>query len=166
MDFVDGIALGAATLSMGLVAGFFYTFAQAVMPGLSRSDDRTFVAAFRSIDTAINNPWQLVGFGGALVFTGLAFMLQLGADDAWVPFWIAGGFGFYLVMLAITLRVHIPLNRTIQAAGDPDEMPDLAAVREAFESRWIRWNVARAVLSTAAFTCLLYALFLHAQATA
>jgi hypothetical protein len=46
-------------------------------------------------------------------------VLHLGADDAGVPFWIAGGLGVYLVMLAITLRVHIPLNRAIQAAGDP-----------------------------------------------
>lgn len=145
---------------MGLVAGFFYTFAQAVMPGLSRSDDRTFVAAFQSIDTAINNPWQLVGFGGAPVFTGLALVLHRGADDGWIPVWIAASFVLYLVMLVITLRVHISLNREIKAAGDVDLMPDLGAVREAFEARWTRWNIGRAVLSMAAFACLAWAVYL------
>jgi uncharacterized membrane protein len=34
----------------------FAIYANAVMPGLCRSDDRTFVGAFQSIDTAIINP--------------------------------------------------------------------------------------------------------------
>jgi len=36
------------------------------MPGLGRTDDRTFVGAFKSIDTAIINPWFLPTFFGAL----------------------------------------------------------------------------------------------------
>ena len=40
------------------------------MPGLHRTDDRTFVGAFQAIDRAIINPWFMAGgFVGALVFT-------------------------------------------------------------------------------------------------
>lgn len=38
------------------MAGVFAIYANAVMPGLRRSDDRTFVGAFQSSDTVIINP--------------------------------------------------------------------------------------------------------------
>ena len=38
---------------------------------------------------------------------------------------------------------------------------DLAAVRERFEARWVHWNIARAVTSTAAVGFLAWALVLH-----
>jgi uncharacterized membrane protein len=57
------------------------------------------------------------------------------------------------------MAVHLPLNDAIKEAGDPDRITDLAAVRERFdESRWVAWNVVRAVLSTAAVGCLAWAL--------
>ena len=40
----------AATMTMGLMAGVFGIYSNAIMPGLRRADDRTFVAAFQSID--------------------------------------------------------------------------------------------------------------------
>lgn len=160
MELAQGITLIAATITMGLVAGLFYTFAHDIMPGLGRTDDRTFVAGFQAIDTAINNPWHAIAFVGAPVFTALALALQLGADDRSLVVWIVAALALYAVVLVITFRVNLPLNFEIQAAGEPDNIADLAAVRNRFESRWVRWNVARAVLSTAAFGCLTWALVL------
>lgn len=154
MELAKGSTLIAATITMGLVAGLFYTFAQAIMPGLGRSDDSVFVAAFQAIDKAINNPWQAIGFVGAPVFTVLAAALHLGADDQAALVWILAAIGLYGVVLAITFRVNLPLNKAIQAAGEPTSIVDLGAVRERFESRWVRSNIARAAFSTAAFACL------------
>jgi uncharacterized membrane protein len=42
----------AATLTTGLMAGVFGIYSNAIMPGLRRTDDRTFVAAFQSVDRA------------------------------------------------------------------------------------------------------------------
>jgi hypothetical protein len=39
-----GVVLGAAVLVTGLVAGLFYAFSCAVMPGLARTGDRTATA--------------------------------------------------------------------------------------------------------------------------
>jgi uncharacterized membrane protein len=64
----------------------------------------------------------------------------------------------------ITINVHLPLNDDIKAAGDPDRIADLAAVRERFnEDRWARWNIVRAAASTAALGCLAWALVLHGR---
>jgi uncharacterized membrane protein len=165
MSDFRGAALVAATITMGLMAGLFYVFSHAIMPGLGRSDDRTFVAGYQAIDKAITNPWFLIGFLGALVFTALAALLHLGGDGRGVLPWIVAALVLYAVALAITFAVNIPLNNRIQAAGAPDRSADLAAVRAAFEAPWVRWNLARALTSTAAFACLTWALVLHGRAT-
>jgi uncharacterized membrane protein len=155
----QGASLVAATTTMGLMAGVFALYAHTIMPGLGKTDDRTFVSAFQSIDRAIINPWFLPTFVGALLLTGLAAMLHLGGDGRPVVPWIVVAFVLYLAVFAITIRVNVPLNDAIKAAGDPDRIADLAAVRERFdEARWVRWNVVRAVASTAAFGSLTWAL--------
>jgi uncharacterized membrane protein len=156
METIQGIALIAATLTMGLMAGVFGLYAHTIMPGLRKTDDRTFVGAFQEIDRAIINPLFMVWFFGALVFAVVAAAL-LGGEGSVLP-WVAAGGVLYLAVVVITMAVNVPLNDAIKAAGDPDAI-DVAAVRERFgEARWMAWNVVRAVLSTAAFGSLMWAL--------
>jgi uncharacterized membrane protein len=155
-----------ATLTMGLMAGVFGVYAHTIMRGLANTDDRTFVGAFQAIDRAIINPLFMLTFTGALVLTGVAAVLYLRDDDHSTLPWVAAAFGLYLAVCVITIAVHVPLNDDIKAAGDPDRIADLAAVRDAFhETRWIAWNVVRAVATTAAFVCLTWALVLHGRTT-
>jgi uncharacterized membrane protein len=157
-------ALAAATLTTGLMAGLYYAYAISVMLGLSRTDDRTFVSTMQQINVAILNPWFFIIFFGALVFTALAGVLHLQADWRGVLPWIAAALVLYAASLVITIGFNVPLNNELAAAGDPDHIADLAAVRERFEASWVRWNIARAVASTAAFGCLIWALVLHGRA--
>jgi uncharacterized membrane protein len=160
VDALRAVALMAATISMGLMAGVFGLYANAIMPGLRRSDDRTFVRAFQSMDKAIVNPLFLLGgFLGALVFTAVAAVLHIGAGGRAVLPWTVAALVLYLTAFVITLVVNVPLNNGIKAAGEPDEIADLAEVRRRFnEPRWARWNVVRAVGTLAAFGCLAWAL--------
>jgi uncharacterized membrane protein len=165
MDILRPGSLLAATLTMGLMAGVFGLYAHAIMPGLGKTDDRTFVGAFQEMDRAIINPWFMVSFLGALAFTVLAAVLHLREDERSVLPWIAAALVLYVAVFVVTIAVNVPLNDELKAAGDPDRIADLAAVREQFgESRWARWNVARAVATTAAFGCLAWALVLHGRA--
>jgi uncharacterized membrane protein len=155
---LQGVTLVAATMTVGMMAGVFGLYAHTIMPGLGRTDDRTFVGAFQSIDRAIINPWFVPIFLGALVFTALAAALHLDADGRSVLPWIAVALALYLAAFVITVRVHLPLNDELKAAGDPDHIADLVAARERFEARWVRWNIGRAVTSTVAFGFLAVAL--------
>lgn len=65
-------------MTVGAFAGIFGLYSNTIMPGLGRTDDRTFVSAFQAIDTAITNPLFLSTFSGGLVFTGAAAALHLG----------------------------------------------------------------------------------------
>lgn len=164
MDVLRGVALVAAAMTTGLMAGVFCLYANAIMPGLGRTDDRTFVGAFQSIDRAIINPLFLATLFGALLLTGVAVALHLGGEWRPVLPWAVTALVLYLAVVVVTLAVNVPLNDAIKAAGDPDRIADLAAVRERFhEARWARWNLARAVASTAAFGCLAWALVLYGR---
>jgi uncharacterized membrane protein len=164
MELARGAALVAATVTMGLMAGVFGIYSNAIMPGLGRTDDRTFVGAFQSIDRAIINPLFLATFLGALLLSGLAAVLHLGAEGRSVLPWAVAAFVLYLAVFVITMGVNVPLNDGLKAAGDPDRIADLAAVRARFdEARWVRWNLVRTVACAAAFGCLCWALVLYGR---
>ena len=159
MRTLEGIALVAATITTGLMAGVFGLYAHTIMPGLGKTDDRTFVGAFQEIDRAIINPLFLTTLIGALALIGAATVLDLAGDDRSALPWIAAALVLYLAVFVITIAVHVPLNDAIKAAGDPNEIADLAAVRERFdEARWVGWNIVRAVACTVAFGSLTWAL--------
>ncbi len=164
LDAAQAVALMVATMTTGLMAGVFGLYANTIMRGLGRTDDRTFVGAFQAIDRAINNPLFIATFIGALVSTGVAVALHLGDDGSVLP-WVGAAFVLYLAGVVITAAVNVPLNDGIKAAGDPDRIADLAAVRRDFhESRWIAWNLVRTIASLVAFGCLAWALVLHGGA--
>jgi uncharacterized membrane protein len=165
-EFVRSAVLIAATMATGLMAGVFGLYANTIMPGLGRTDDRTFVGAFQSIDKAIINPLFLAIFFGAVLFTGLAAVVHLGKAERAVLPWIVAALLLYLIVLIVTIAVNVPLNDGLKAAGEADRIPDLAAVRQRFnEATWIRWNLFRALLSAVAFGCLTWALVLHGRMT-
>jgi uncharacterized membrane protein len=154
--------LMGATLTMGLVTGAFALYAHSIMPGLRKTGDRTFVAAFGQMDRAIINPWFMItAFGGAFVLTLVAGIANRGTP-ALPP--IAAAFGLYLVAVIITIAVNVPLNDAIKAAGDPARI-DVAQVRAQFnEARWAAWNLVRVATSVPAFGLLAWALVLCGRA--
>lgn len=155
--------LVASTLTVGIMAGLFAAFSFAVMPGLARTGDRVFVDAMQRINVAILNGWFGISFGGALVFTAVAAALHLGGGGRSALPWIVAALVLYIAVLAITFALNVPLNNDLDAAGDPDRIPDLAAVRERFEAAWVRWNIVRAVVSASALGCLAWALVQHGR---
>jgi uncharacterized membrane protein len=159
------VTLLAATVTMGLTAGVFGDWSHTIMPGLGATDDRTFVGAFQALTRAIYNPLFMIAFMGALVLSGVAAVLHLRADSRSPLPWVAVAFGLQLAAFVITMAVHIPLNDVLVAAGDPDRVADLAAVRGTFdETRWAAWHIVRTIATTAAFGCLAWALVLHGRA--
>ena len=144
----------AATISTGLVAGLFYGFACAVMPGLGQVDDAAFVTVFRAINRRILNGWFLIAFLGSpvlIVATGVA-QLVVGGPQPWVP--LAAAAALTVISWVITGRVNVPLNIALDAAGSADPTP----VRVAFETRWRRANIARSAASAAGFGSLIWAI--------
>jgi uncharacterized membrane protein len=150
-----GGVLGAATVTMGLIAGSFYIFACAVMPALARSDDRVYVDVMRDINDVIQNPVFFLSFLGALLLTTISAWQLRGTP--YRP-WVWAALTAYTLAFLITVAVNIPLNDNLAQPGDA------AALREEFEGPWLAWNAVRAGLSTVAMACLARTLVSYGRA--
>lgn len=153
--------LVGAILSTGLTSGLLYAFAHSVMPGLATLDDTGFVRGFQRIDAAIGNPWMGLAFAGSPVLTLAALLLHL-RDGGSALVWLAVALALVLATTTITAVVHLPLNATLQAAAP--ELADAPSLREHFEDRWVRWNIARTITSVGSFACPAVVLLLNPPA--
>ncbi|WP_043647097.1 anthrone oxygenase family protein [Nocardia thailandica] len=152
-------ALVAAVLSTGLIAGVFYAYAMSVMPALARTEDRTLVEVMQKINVVIINPWFMLGFLGTVGFGLLAVVLHLGREQRPVLVWLGIALALNVIAFGVTAACNVPLNDMLAGAGDQGALADPAGLRADFEASWVRWNVVRAVLHTAAFLVLCGALF-------
>ena len=149
METVHDLGLVATTVTTGLMAGVYLAFAIAVMPGLARNGDRTYVEAMRGMNVAILNGWFAVVFGGPLLLGIVTVLTGLDEDDLG---WVLLALVLYAGTLAITAVVNVPLNNRL------DSTEPVEAARALFEQRWVRWNVVRTVVCVASFVVLLVAL--------
>jgi uncharacterized membrane protein len=153
LDTIRGPILLAATVATGLQAGTYYTWASGVMPGLARSDDRTFIAAMQHMNVAIVNPVFMATFLGAPLLAGAAVATSTSTARPWA----IAGLVLAVGTVVITGALNVPLNDALEAAGSVDKITDLAGVRADFEDAWVRWNIARTLTSTASLACLAWA---------
>lgn len=153
IESLRGPVLLAATLAGGLQAGTYYVWACGVMPGLARTDDRTFVAALQQMNIAIVNPVFLATFLGAPILAAAALLTSSSNARPWA----IGGLVLAIATVVVTGAANIPLNDALEAAGNVDKIKDLAAVRADFEDSWVRWNYVRVATSAASLACLAWA---------
>jgi uncharacterized membrane protein len=159
-----GIVLAAATVAMGLIAGLYFGWGVAVMPGLGELDDRAFVDAAQQLDDAIRNPLFFGTFIAALVLPGVALYLERALGPRQTTPWIVAALVLYGVGFLTTMAIHEPLNNDLVDAGEPSRIADVAGVRDDFEDPWVAWHIIRTVLSSVALGALAYALVLHGRA--
>ncbi|GAA4308144.1 putative membrane protein [Actinomadura luteofluorescens] len=158
MKILQTATMLAALISTGLMAGLFTGFAYAVMPGLNRSSDRTLIEAMQGINKAILNPAFMLPFMGSIPLIALAvFLAWRGHGRPAMP-WLIAALALYLIAFMVTTGVNVPLNDQLAKAGDPQHIDHLATVRDQFENKWVIGNTVRALLHTAAFACLAWAL--------
>ncbi|MBJ8345955.1 DUF1772 domain-containing protein [Antrihabitans sp. YC2-6] len=165
MNTLRTIALLLATLTSGLLAGLYYGYANSVMPALGQADNKTMIDVMQKINVAIINPVFMLSFLGAPVITIGAAAMFLGKDMRSVLGWVVAAAVLNIAGTVVTFALNIPLNDQLDAAGDPNQITDLAGVRGDFFDAWVRWNIVRLLLHTAAFGALAWSLILLGRRT-
>lgn len=153
MNPASMVVLAAALVSNGLLAGTFFAFSCAIVPGLRRVDDRTYVTAFRGINRAILNPWFLTVFLAAPLFAVAAVVFRPDGAGIWWP--IAGAVAAIATFL-ITAVVNVPLNQRLDAAEVQTDAA-MAAARLGFERRWNTAHLIRTLTSVGSVVFLVLA---------
>ena len=138
-----------AITATGLMAGLFAAFSYAVIPGLRRADDHSFVSAMRAINAAILNPVFGTLFAGALILSATAAVVGWRGEARW---WLVAGAALYAATVVITVGVNVPLNDALR-----DGTGSATTLRSAFESSWTAWNLVRTATNVGAFVSLVVA---------
>jgi uncharacterized membrane protein len=141
-----------ATVLTGLVAGTYFAYATSVMLALRRLDDRTFIEVMQKINITIQNPAFFTAFFGAPTFAAVTVGLQASNGNA--SGWTIAALALNIAALLITTAANVPLNNTLDAAGEPATIAEPGKVRNRFERAWNAWNATRGVALVAAVVCL------------
>jgi len=142
-----------AIFANGLLAGLFFVFDVAISPALRRVDDVTYIRMFRGINRAILNGRFLTVFFVAPVAAVVCLVLHLVEGSGGALPLILGGAVCSVLTFGITAAGNVPLNQDLDGAPIDTEH-QRRAVRQKFESRWNRWNLARTVTSAGALALL------------
>ena len=152
--FARLLTLTLATLTTGLISGFFYAYACSVTLGLALLPDGQYVEAMQAINATVRNGLFAFGFFGA----ALSLLLALAAHAPRprsrrfvlialaCVLYIGGGF-------MVTFLVNVPMNEELARVGEASPVA-LAQVRAGYEGPWNFWNGVRTVFSSLAFVAL------------
>lgn len=136
----------------GLMAGLFFAFSAAVMPGLRRMPPSVAAAAMQSMNRAILNPvFGLLLGGTTLACVGVVVGALL-VDHGGAPWLVAGAAAYLLGGFGLTAVVNVPLNDQLDAV-DPASAAG-ARIWADFRPRWTGSNHIRTVASTVATAAL------------
>jgi len=140
-------------LGAALVGGIFFAFSTFVMAALGRLPSEQGIAAMRSINLTVLNPWFFAAFFGTAL--GAAALALVGIFDWGAPgsaYLLAGGLLYLLGSILVTAVFNVPLNdalAAVQAGGD---------IWPRYLVTWTTWNHVRTIASLGAATSFIMAL--------
>ena len=149
------LSLVAATLTTGLISGFFYAYACSVTLGLALVPDRQYVEAMQAINATVRNGVFAFSFFGAVLTLLLALVLHSPRPRSSrfiilalaAALYIGGGF-------MVTFLVNVPMNEELARVGNAGSAT-LSQVRAEYEEPWNLWNGVRTLFSSLAFLLLI-----------
>ena len=126
-----------AAAATGLMAGVFFAFSVAVMPGLADLPAEQARAAMRRINARIQNPVVLLVFLGTAVLCGIEVFQGR----------IVGGLLYIVGSFLLTMFVNVPMNNRLERTDD--------AYWPEYLRTWTIWNHVRALACLASMVILL-----------
>ena len=121
------------------------------MPGLSKLDDKEFIKAFQVTDGIIQNNQPIfiliwVGSIISVVSTIIISIFTLGLLEGWKIIFVS--LVYLIGVQAITIIIHLPLNRRIQNIDiNSTNLQSLNEERKNFETKWNYFNNIRTVIA-------------------
>jgi uncharacterized membrane protein len=160
----ETIILASAILLTGLMAGIFFTWSNAIKPGIGKLNDLEYLRALQSMNRVILNKAFMGIFLGSIIAVALVpvFHFKLFPNNifwifvlALVTYWI-GVFG-------TTAFGNIPLNEILDKVNlEPLNLEEITALRTRIEVKWNNLNLIRSISSGITFALLIISyLFLN-----
>ena len=154
---IEIIILASAIFLTGLMAGIFFTWSNAVKPGIGKLGDIEYLRALQSMNRVIlNNAFRII-FLGAIIAVALVpvFYFNLYPKNI---FWL---FVFTLVIywigvFGVTVSGNIPLNEILDKTNlESITSEEIKTLRKSIEVKWNNFNLIRCISSSITFLILI-----------
>lgn len=145
------------------IAGTFFAFSVAVMPGLNAAKATTAIESMQTINQKIQNPAFLGAFMLAPVFAAAVGVLLWTSGRhgaAWLFFAAAA---VYVVGAFLpTVAVNVPMNNDLDAVK-LSGLRDAAKTWSDYTGKWTAWNHIRGLFSFVSLLLMSYATYRWAK---
>lgn len=146
----------ASTILIGLMAGLFFAYSVSVVLALETLSASTYTRVMQSINEKILNAVFGIAFGGAIVVPVVGTLVVF-AGGHWTTTYgqsfLVASLVYLVGTAGVTMRVHIPMNDSIETWSVESPPDDWRTVR----SRWAQWNHARTAAAVVSFVLSLVA---------
>ena len=154
----ETIILAIAILFTGLMAGIFFTWSNAVKPGIGKLSDIEYLTALQSMNRVIlNNTFKLV-FIGAVIAVALVPIIYFNLYSKNI-FWlfISALIIYWVGAFGVTIFGNIPLNEILDKSNlESMTLSEIKALRTSIEAKWNNLNLIRSVSSFITFILLIF----------
>lgn len=143
-------------LSTALIAGLFFTWSNAIMPGFRKLPAEDFLTVMQTCNRTILNPLFMICFLAPLILLPLKTYLEYKTGMTLKYYLLLLASLFYIIgVFILTVWVHIPLNEMLDKLElKSTSQADLSTYKELFQQRWIPYNTLRAVNALISFLLL------------
>jgi uncharacterized membrane protein len=157
MHAVITVTLWFAALSVGIMAGVYFTFSAFVMQSLDALGRPAGMVAMQAINRIILKSLFLPLFFAsslACLLLSVVGVMEWGRPGAWQM--VTGGFVYLAGMLVVTAAANVPLNNALEATDAAG--PDAEAMWRRYMQRWLPWNHVRTLSCTLSLALLISAI--------
>ena len=154
---IETIILASAIFLTGLMAGIFFTWSNAVKPGIGKLSDIEYLRALQSMNRVISNNTFKIIFLGAIIAIALVPVFYFNLYPRNI-FWL---FVFTLVIywigvFGVTVSGNIPLNEILDKTNlESITSEEIKTLRKSIEVKWNNFNLIRCISSGITFILLI-----------
>jgi len=150
------IILFIAILLSGLLAGIFFTWTNAITPGIGKLDDLAYLQVFQHMNRAILNPLFFIIFMGALLFSVASTYYYKSDSKLIFRMLIIATVIYFIGVFIVTIIGNLPLNDLIdKSVLESLSKIEIIELREKYEIKWNKLHLIRTITSTSTFFILI-----------
>ncbi len=157
MEGLTNILLWVSAISVGLMAGVYFTFSAFIMRSLDAIEAPAGMLAMQSINRIIvKSSFLPIFFGSTLACAALAVIAVIDLATAGAIWMLIGGVLYVVGMFVVTVAGNVPLNNRLEAAAAGG--PEGSAMWAEYMTKWTAWNHVRTLACTGSLLFLILAI--------
>ena len=150
------ILLFIAILLSGLLAGIFFTWTNAITPGIGKLNDLAYLQVFQYMNRAILNPLFYIIFMRPLLFSIATTYYYKSESKLIFRMLISATVIYFIGVFIVTIIGNLPLNDLIdKSILESLSKTEIIELREKYEMKWNYLHLIRTITSTSTFFILI-----------